>query len=420
MTPPTITTAKGRCVSDPTPWDNAAGNKPSPAINAVIRMGRKRDTAPSIAASAGLLSVHDKSTICSTIITPFCTEIPATAINPTAAETEKCSPAIARPSTPPTSAKDTIPRINSARCTERNEEILSFLVPLQLAILALAGLATWFAVKFSLRIFDKIADDLSKHDPNLPLVLAYIDNAPLEIKPLLKSINQLIGTLAHVQQAESRFIANATHQLRTPLATLQVQTERALREVDPIAHREALARVTVALKRLGHLAHQLLTLARSERAAALALQMLAVNLTQLAREELERWVDAADARGIDLGLDAPDTAVMINAEAHLLRELIGNLVDNAIRYGAEGGTVTVVIKCEPIALYVDNEGDTIPESERALVLERFYRRADSNREGCGLGLAIAQEIARRHRASLSITESPVPPGTRVAIVFGQG
>lgn len=296
-------------------------------------------------------------------------------------------------------------------------EILFFVVPLQLAILALAGLVTWLAVKVSLRIFDDIADDLAKHDPNTPLALAQIDTAPNEIKPLLGSINQLIGSLAHAQAAESRFIANAAHQLRTPLATLQVQTERALRETDPVAHREALARVTVALERLRHLAHQLLTLARSQRAAASALQLGPVDLTRLAQDELEGWVDAADARGIDLGLDAPPCAVHPHGEAHLLRELIGNLVDNAIRYGAAGGTVTVGITCAPAVLFVDNQGDVIPAGERASVLERFYRRAETHGEGCGLGLAIAQEIARRHGATLAIEANPFQAGTRVTVRF---
>ena len=296
-------------------------------------------------------------------------------------------------------------------------EILLFVVPLQLVILTLAGLATWLAVKFSLRIFDVIALDLAKHDPNIPLASAIIANAPVEIKPLLQSINQLIGNLAEAQQAETRFIANATHQLRTPLATLQVQTERALREVDPLRHREALMHVKRALDRLNHLARQLLTLARSERSAAPALQIANVNLAQLARKEIEGWLDAADARGIDLGMDAPLNDVVLKGEPHLLRELIGNLVDNAIRYGARGGTVTVGIRCDPPTLYVDNDGDVIPLNERTLVLERFYRRAQNYSEGCGLGLAIAHEIARRHYATLTIAEAPCRLGTRVIVVF---
>ena len=296
-------------------------------------------------------------------------------------------------------------------------EILFVMVPLQLFILTCAGLATWLAVKSSLRVLDEIAVNLSQHDPDTLVSAAKIDNAPDEIRPLLEAINQLIANLAEAQETQSRFIANATHQLRTPLATLQVQTERALREVDPLLHREALKHVKVALERLRHLTRQLLTLARSERSAATALKMSEVDLVQLARDEMEEWVDAADARRIDLGLDAPPNTVLLSAEPHLLRELIGNLVDNAIKYGLAGGAVTVGITRTPMSLHVDNDGETIPAEERALVLERFYRRADTDGEGCGLGLAIAQEIARRHHATLVITETSCRPGTRVTILF---
>ena len=296
-------------------------------------------------------------------------------------------------------------------------EILFVMVPLQLFILTCAGLATWLAVKSSLRVLDEIAANLSRHDPDTLLSEARIDHAPDEIRPLLKSINQLIANLAEAQETQSRFIANATHQLRTPLATLQVQTERALREGDPLLHREALRHVKVALERLRHLTRQLLTLARSERSAATGLKMSEVDLVQLARDELEEWVDAADARRIDLGLDAPPGTVLLSAEPHLLRELIGNLVDNAIKYGLTGGVVTVGITRAPVCLYVDNDGETIPVEEHALVLERFYRRADTDGEGCGLGLAIAQEIALRHHATLVIADAPHRPGTRVTILF---
>lgn len=296
-------------------------------------------------------------------------------------------------------------------------EILWFVVPLQLFVLACAGIATWLAVRSSLRVFDEVAATLSGHDPDTPLLISQIENAPNEIKPLLQALNQLIGKLGEAQQTQSRFIANAAHQLRTPLATLQVQTERALRESDPVRHREALAHVKLALERSSHLARQLLTLARSERSATAALQMCVVDLTQVAGDELESWVDAADARGIDLGLEAPPGAVEVIAEAHLLRELIGNLVDNAIRYGAAGGAVTVGVTAVPVTLYVDNDGEAIPQAERVLVLERFYRRADTTVDGCGLGLAIAQEIAWRHRARLCIAENPNRPGTRVTVLF---
>lgn len=299
-------------------------------------------------------------------------------------------------------------------------EILLVMVPLQLCILVCAGFATWLAVKSSLRVLDKVAANLFEHDLDTLVSTTRIDDAPGEIRPLLKSINHLIANLTEARETQRRFIANAAHQLRTPLATLQVQTERALREVDPLRHRKALKHVKVALDRLQHLTRQLLTLARSEQSAAAASEMAEIDLVQLARDELESWLDAADAQEMDLGLEAPTGPVLIAAEPHLLRELIGNLVDNAIKYGSRGGQVTVAISTGPVSLQVDNDGEPIPAEERTMVLERFYRRAGTPGEGCGLGLAIAQEIARRHHASLIITQTPNRVGTRVAVLFPAG
>src|SRR5258705_13572013 len=108
---------------------------------------------------------------------------------------------------------------------------------------------------------------------------------------------------------------------------------------------------------------------------------------------------------------------MIRGEAHLLRELIGNLVDNAIRYGRPGGTITLTLQREPLAIYVDDDGPGLPLAERSLALERFYRGGSSDSQGGGLGLAIAREIALRHAADLGLHDSPGGQGLRVSIVF---
>jgi two-component system sensor histidine kinase TctE len=166
--------------------------------------------------------------------------------------------------------------------------------------------------------------------------------------------------------------------------------------------------------------HQLLILARSDRTDEAALKMVPVDLAALARDELEYWADAAISRGIDLGYDGPEHGVEIAGEQSLLRELIGNLVDNAIRYGAANGKVTLGLSATPMILYVEDNGEGIPPEERALVMERFYRRSDSAEGGSGLGLPIAREIAERHGARLSIRDNPQSSGTRIEIVFGTG
>jgi two-component system sensor histidine kinase TctE len=290
-------------------------------------------------------------------------------------------------------------------------------LPLQIAIFLLASAFVWMAVQSSLHGLADIAGRLEGYDAESLVPVGDADNTPLEVKPLVRSLNLLIDKLSQGQNTQRRFVSNAAHQLRTPLAILQVQTERALREQDPKLHSEALSRVLRALTRLRRVVHQLLILARSDRTDEVALKMVPIDLAELARDELEQWADAAIARGIDLGYDGPENGVEIIGEPSLLHELIGNLVDNAIRYGGAGGRVTLGLSATPLILYVEDNGEGIPPEERALVLERFYRRSDSAGDGCGLGLPIAREITERHRARLSILDNPRSNGTRIEIAF---
>lgn len=299
-------------------------------------------------------------------------------------------------------------------------ETILLSIPLQLGLLLLTSTFVWLAVTSSLRTVDGIAARLAGYEPESLVPIEDVDNMPSEVKPLVKSLNQLIGKLSGAQDMQRRFVANAAHQLRTPLATLQVQTERALREPDPVKHIEALSDVLGAVTRLRHVVHQILTLARSDHtnhATAQILGMVRVDLAQLARQELERWADAAVLRDIDLGYDGPETGIVISGDSQLLHELIGNLVENAIRYGRQGGEVTLRLTESPPTLYIDDDGKGIPAEERSFVVERFYRRSDSGGDGSGLGLAIALEIAARHGALLIITDSPFATGTRVMVTF---
>ena len=295
-------------------------------------------------------------------------------------------------------------------------EILFLAIPVLALILVIAGTLVWIAVTTSLRAVNDIAERLAKYSPEGLVPIGDVAHAPMEVRPLLDSINRLIAKLADAQMTQHRFIANAAHQLRTPLATLQVQTERALRESDPIRQSEAMTHVMTAVTRSRHLAHQLLTLARSERSNEQMLKLVNVDLTNLVRDELANWADAAIARQIDLGYEGPEQNVWIQAEPQLLRELISNLVDNAIRYGRSGGQVTLRLAIAPTVMSVDDDGTGIPAEERELVLERFYRRLGALGDGCGLGLSIANEIAARHGADLIILVSP-GGGTRVQITF---
>ena len=295
-------------------------------------------------------------------------------------------------------------------------EITSLLVPLQAAIILAAGAIIWFAVRSGLASIDDIASRLTRYDPEHLAPLSDIESAPLEIRPLADAINALIQRLSEARAAQQRFVANAAHQLRTPLAALQVQTERALREPDPVHHAEALAHVLRAVTRMRRVTQQMLLLTRSDATAAHTLSMHAINLGEVVREELERWADPAVARDIDLGYEGDEKGPTVLGEPRLLRELVGNLVDNAIRYGDAGGEVTVSVQADPARIRVRDNGPGIEASERARVLDPFYRAAASIGDGCGLGLTIANEIATRHGARLSIG-ARVPRGTCVDVVF---
>ncbi|MEO8740261.1 MAG: sensor histidine kinase N-terminal domain-containing protein [Casimicrobiaceae bacterium] len=296
-------------------------------------------------------------------------------------------------------------------------EIILMLVPLQAAILLAAGAFIWFAVTSSLAKLDETAARLRRYKPD-GLVPLYDDHdVPSEVKPLIGAINQLIEKLAEARGAQQRFVANAAHQLRTPLAALQVQTERALRETIPHRHGEALGDIAKAVSRMRHLTQQLLTLSRSDPSSQGILQMNGVDLAQFARVELERWADQAIGRNIDLGYEGPDTGVLVSGEQQLLGELLGNLVDNAIRYGKAGGRITVGVATAPVSLFVEDDGPGIPPAERERVFEPFYRPRNSSSGGCGLGLTIAREIAARHGAQLTIADPPQARGTRIEVVF---
>ena len=329
--------------------------------------------------------------------------------------------AIDRPA--PAGINDTV-RILVAETMHKREsvatKIFSQWAPLQIAVLVLAAAFIWLAVTRNLKKVDSVAARLGAYETDNLTPVADTESMPAEIAPLISAINRLITKLSEEQDSQKRFISNAAHQLRTPLATLQVQTQRVLRERDPLKHDQALGDVHRAVTRLHHVTQQLLTLMRSEQQTEKHLKLAPVDLAGIAREEVERWADAALEKEIDLGYEGPEDGVMITGESNLLRELIGNLIDNAIRYQSSGGTVTLILNASPVTLVVEDDGPGIPEQERGLVLERFYRGSTSELAGgCGLGLPIAYEIAARHGAQLGIASGPENRGTRVQVTFQQ-
>lgn len=241
-------------------------------------------------------------------------------------------------------------------------------------------------------------------------------SAPLEIRPVIVALNQLLADLAHVLDSQQRFLANAAHQLRTPLAGLQTQVELLLRDSRSDETRDALNVVLDTTRRVTHLANQLLALARAEPGGSHLLNMQYINLADLVEVNMAMWLARARVRNIDLGFELEP--VMVEGDMLQLGELLGNLVDNALRYTQEGGMITVRSRYDGVGvLEVEDNGPGIPEAQREKVLERFYRIEGSPGNGCGLGLSIVAEIARGHHARLQILTPASGRGLLVRVLF---
>jgi two-component system sensor histidine kinase TctE len=250
--------------------------------------------------------------------------------------------------------------------------------------------------------------------------LSLIDEvrSPEEVRPMMHAINELMQRLSTALSMQRRFIADAAHQLRTPLAGLSAQTERALGEQRLEDMQPALQHIKASSKQLARSVNQLLTLARSEPDSDPTREFARFDLAELVRQTTMEWVPRAFSQSIDLGYDGNDKPVFVHGDALLLKELLSNLIDNAIRYGRDGGTATVRLTAiSKVAIEVEDNGPGIPQQDHERVFERFYRISGSRGDGCGLGLAIVRQIAQVHDASASLERPPAGRGTLVRIVF---
>lgn len=315
-----------------------------------------------------------------------------------------------------------------------------------LVLLAATALAMHFAVRQGLRPLIELRSAVERRSPR---DLSAIDEraSPDEVRPLVESLNRLFELVNAQSESQRRFVADAAHQLRTPLAGLQAQVEA----WSEAAHRASVATLGAAApagkagaapepdgsiclraselqslrdatRRTSQLAHQLLTLSRADAHALHAQATAWLDLKELCSEMIERHFDAAAARGIDLGLEAE--ALFVQGHRWLLHELLGNLVQNAIKYTPDHGRVT--LRCAPTRdetgrfaalLEVEDDGPGIPRAERERVLQRFYRVPGSSGEGTGLGLAIAEEIARVHHSRLELRPGEFGRGLRVSVML---
>ena len=282
---------------------------------------------------------------------------------------------------------------------------LRTLAPL-LVLLPLLALLVWRMVGHGLAPLDRLARGVAARTPAAlePFPEAEV---PAEALPLVRSLNELLERLRSALAAQRAFVADAAHELRTPLAALKLQVQLAQRAGDGDARREALVEVGTGLERATHLVQQLLLLAREEPDALAAAGTGPVSLAELVGQAVADLAPLAEARHIDLGATQVDERAVATGDAAALRTLLANLVDNAIRYTPGGGRVDVaagVADGQPFLEVTDN-GPGIPAAERGRVFDRFYRRDGTAEPGTGLGLAIVKAIAERHRARVTMEDA---------------
>ncbi|MCY0388690.1 sensor histidine kinase N-terminal domain-containing protein [Robbsia sp. Bb-Pol-6] len=325
-----------------------------------------------------------------------------------------------------------------------NDILKGVLLP-QLVILPLVVMLVWLGLSRGLAPLHTLQKRIRERRPHdrSPLETA---QAPLEIAPLLAAFNTLLARLDENALVQKRFIAQAAHQMKTPLAGLRMQAELALRQPMGADVRHSLEQMASGSRQAARLVTQLLALARAENDGA-AHDMQAVDIDRLAREVVRDWAPWALDKRMDLGYEGQDAEPgtppgrVMRAQPVMLREMLANLVDNAIRYTSAGGRITVRVHADAargdahesgvhatarlfpaVVIEVEDTGPGIPAGERAKVRERFYRILGREGDGSGLGLAIVDETVALHGGSMTIDTpacpaDPLSPGTLIRLVL---
>jgi two-component system sensor histidine kinase TctE len=273
----------------------------------------------------------------------------------------------------------------------------------------------WIGIQLGLRPVRRLRDEIAQRSP-LDLRPILESTAPREIVPVVVTLNRLFAALRAGAQSQQQFIANTAHQLRTPITGMQAQLDVLAAEPAAQPIRERLGTLQEGIRQLAHTSNQLLTLARADPSANLAAKNQAVDLGTLAGDIAARYFDRALRANIDLGVETAD--ISISADPSLIDDLLGNLLDNALKYTPAGGRVTVSVAApnHKAVIAVEDSGPGIPEQDRQRVRQRFYRLPNSPGHGSGLGLAIVDEIARLYGATLTIGTS-ASGGARITVQF---
>jgi two-component system sensor histidine kinase TctE len=295
--------------------------------------------------------------------------------------------------------------------------IISGVLLPQFAIIPLAVILVWLGLTRGLEPVKRLQSRIRRRRPDdlSPLQLRKV---PDELRPMVAAFNDMMARLEDNLGAQRRFIAAAAHQLKTPLTGLKTQTELALRETDCMQLHEYLQRIAAGVDRAAHLTYQLLQLARAEASHEQVSAQEPVDLEALVREVATHCVPRALAKHIDLGFEEAGRPLILPGVPLLLREMVDNLIDNAIKYTPSGGRVTVRLRADPQwMLEIEDTGIGIAPEDRARIFERFYRALGTGEEGSGLGLAIVREIAELHNARVDVLDNPEGRGTLIRLAF---
>lgn len=297
-------------------------------------------------------------------------------------------------------------------------EVLIYMTPPQLMFLAGITWLVWLGIGRGVAPLRRIRDAIAQrtHEDLSPLDESGL---PSEVHQQVRVINELMLRLGNTLDSQRRFIADATHQLRTPITVLRTRTELALRTSDPETLRNIVQEFDSATARLVRLANQLLNLSRAEAGLQGSLTLGPLNVAEVVEDAVAGFVPMAIEKDIEIRADIAPGLPALNGDPQLLSEMLGNLLDNAIRYSPSGGHVEISVNADAnlIQFIVQDDGPGIPVAERNRVIERFYRQAETVSEGSGLGLAIAREIARLHRGTVALEAGYRDRGLKVIVAI---
>ena len=307
------------------------------------------------------------------------------------------------------------------------EIIKGVLLP-QFVVLPLAVLLVWFALARGVRPLAELQQRIRRR-ASTDLSAIPVSGVPDEVAPLVEAINDLLKRLDQTIATQRHFLADAAHQLKTPLAGLRMQAELATREIDsgrgdPESMKHSLSQIALSSQRAAHMVNQLLAMARAEDTGQV-MRRVEVDLAEITRSVVRDFVPKAMDRRIDLGYEGPtsDEPVLMQGEPVLLGEMVRNLVDNALQYTPSGGSVTARVVTDPFGqvavVQVEDTGPGVPLGEREAIFRPFYRSLGTLVDGSGLGLAIVQEIAQHHEGEVTVadarTRSPAVGGAPGAL-----